>query len=274
MDSTVPTQLIAEIGANHMGDIRLAEEMIQAAAESGADIVKFQSFRADDLVHDYPEYATNYNYYKSHELSDDDHHRLIATCTRHGVKFLTTCFSITRIKFLASLPISTIKVASSDLTSARMLTTLKRYFSHIIVSTGMSRPEEIAATARLLNGHTYTFMHCISLYPTPLANVRMANLQTLRQFTPSVGFSDHTMGTDAAKLAVALGATYIEKHFTIDRNLPGRDQQISALPHEIREIADYITQVRVMMGAPNDTAPLPDEIAMRKRYIGRWGDNR
>ncbi len=263
------TKIIAEVGANHNGDIELAKTMIQTAAACGVDYVKFQSWQADRLKPGDP----NYDRHKKAELSDDDHRVLIAECRKNNVKFLTTCFDWQRIEFLASLGLDTIKIASPDLTSARMIQMLRQHFKHLIVSTGMSTVDEVRATANLLKGTSFTLLHCVSLYPTPPERVNLARMDWLKQFTPSVGYSDHTMGTKAALLAIGRGAAFIEKHFTSDRNLPGKDQQISGIPSEFTEICDFARAAEVMIGTdlPELTAK---EQELRTIYQGKWGDNR
>jgi sialic acid synthase SpsE len=264
------TQLIAEIGANHAGDMELAVRMIEAAAASGAHWVKFQSWRADTLREGSAH--PSYGWYQQAQLSDDDHRRLIAACESNGVHFLTTCFDLQRVSFLASLGLTTIKVASPDLASHQLLAELRSHFDHLIVSTGMSYDTEVQATAALLKDTSFTFMHCVSLYPTPLEAVNMERMDWLRTFTPSVGFSDHTQGTEAPMLAIARGAAFVEKHFTLSRYLPGKDQVISCEPHEFRRIADYAALAEQMMGTPHP--PLSEtEQNLRTAYIGKWGNN-
>ena len=263
------TQIIAEVGANHGGNVELAIKMIEAAAQAGADWVKFQSWQAKNLKPGDP----NSERHAKAELSDAAHYRLIRACEANHVKFLTTCFDIGRVEFLASLGLNTIKIASPDLGSHAMIRKLRPRFDHLIISTGMSYDEEIQQTAELLGQTPYTFLHCISLYPTPLERVNLARMDWLRQFTPSVGFSDHTLGTAAGKLAIARGAAYLEKHFTLSRTLPGKDQAISAEPDEIRELTQYARQVEQMLGEPCPGLSAK-EIELRGIYIGKWGDNR
>jgi pseudaminic acid synthase len=150
---------------------------------------------------------------------------------------------------------------------------LRKRFDHLIVSTGMSYDNEIEETAALLKDTSFTFMHCVSLYPAPLEAVNMARMDWLRTFTPSVGFSDHTMGTPAPMLAIARGAVFVEKHFTLSRYLPGRDQAISCEPHEFRQIADYALLAEQMVGQAHPGLS-EKEIQLRAPYIGKWGDNR
>ena len=189
------------------------------------------------------------------------------------MRFLTTCFDRGRVAFLASLGLKTIKVASPDLTSHTMIKELRAKFDHLIVSTGMSYDEEIKETAALLDGTSFTFMHCVSLYPTPLEAVNMARMDWLRQFTPLVGFSDHTLGTEAPRLAIARGAAFVEKHFTLSRYLAGKDQKVSCEPHELREIADFAEKVAQWMGTAHPQLSAREE-EFRGIYIGKWGNNR
>jgi len=263
------TRIIAEVGANHGGDLGLAFEMIVAAAEAGADFVKFQSWRVDTLRPGDPARERH----APAELSDDDHVKLMEECDRCGIAFLTTCFDHARADFLAGLGLTHIKVASPDVGSSRMLGVLAERFPHLLVSTGMATDEEVIAAAETLTGKDFTLLHCVSLYPTPTERVNLARMGWLRTLAPSVGFSDHTMGTAAPKLAIALGAEYVEKHFTIDRGLPGKDQAVSALPFEIREIVACAEAVETMMGTEHPELS-EREHEMRGLYIGKWGDNR
>lgn len=266
---TARTQIIFEVGANHNGDLGLAKAMIQAAAELGADYVKFQSWQAKNLRPGHPDYERH----KRAELPDEAHHVLLEECRQRGIGFLTTCFDVGRVDFLASLGLETIKVASPDVASRRMIRLLRERFKHLIISTGMAEAHEVAETGQMLQGSSFTFMHCVSLYPTPPDRVNMARMDWLRQFTPSVGYSDHTLGTAAAKLAIAGGAAYVEKHFTLSRCLPGKDQGISAEPAEVREIVAFAREVARMHGEPTP-ALSAEEVRLREVYVGKWGDNR
>ncbi len=263
------TQIIAEVGANHGGDIELAIKIIEAAAQAGAAWVKFQSWQAETLEPGYPDVE----YYQKTQLSNEAHHRLIEACQANQVKFLTTCFDIGRVEFLASLGLETIKIASPDLSSHTMIKLLREQFGHLIISTGMAHDEEICQTAALLSDSSFTFMHCVSLYPTPLERINLIRMDWLRELTPSVGFSDHSLGVEAGKLAIARGATYLEKHFTLSRKLPGKDQAISIEPEELHVLADYAAQVETLIGNPHPGLS-EEELRLRHIYIGKWGDNR
>lgn len=263
------TKIIAEAGSNHAGDIEIAKKMIKVASECGANYIKFQSWQAKNLRPGDP----NYERHKKAELKDEDHYILIDECKKHGIKFLTSCFDIKRVDFLAGLGLESIKVPSSEFSSLRMIKALKEKFKHLILSTGATTGEEIKETVSILKGSNFTLLHCVSIYPLPLEKVNLARMNWLREFTSSVGFSDHTLGVEASKIAIAMGANYIEKHFTIDNKLPGKDQAISAMPEILKEICDYSRFVEKLMG--NQIYEIYDEEKeVRKNYIGKWGDNR
>ncbi len=263
------TKIIAECATNHEGSLDRAKEMICAAAEAGADIVKFQSWQAKTLVN---QQDSGMERYRRSELSDDAHRELMEECRLRGVQFLTTCFDIGRVEFLGSLGLPVIKVASLDVGSVRMLEALKQHFDELIVSTGMTNVAEIRRCVEALADRNLTLLHCVTLYPTPAANANMARMDWLRKFTPQVGYSDHTLGTDAAKLAIARGAVYVEKHFTLDRSL-GPSHAFCATPEEIRDMAQWARTVEELNGQP-DPALSETEVQNRKFFIGRWGDNR
>lgn len=267
------TRLIAEIGANHLGDMQLAETMIRAAAEAGADVVKCQSWQARKLRKNFPNYDATYERHRNTELSDEDHERLIEACRRCGVEFLTTCFDVERVDFLAGLGLKTVKVASPDCASWTLLDRLMEKFEHLIISTGMSTDEEVLAMVERTRGHRVTVLHCVSLYPTPPERVNLSRMVWLRSLGVPAGFSDHTLGTEAAKLAVALGAEVVEKHFTTSRTLPGKDQAVSCEPAEFTEIRRWAEAVERMRGVSSPGLS-PEETAMRELYVGKWGDNR
>ncbi len=266
------TRLIAEIGANHMGDMNLAKAMVDAAAEAGADTVKFQSWQSGKLRSDFPDYEATRTRHSRTQLSDDAHHDLIAYCASKGVKFLTTCFDIDRVEFLASLGLDEIKVASPDCGSIRMIEKMMKHFPRIIISTGMTDTDDVLRSIEATRGHDVIFLHCVSLYPTLPAQVNLARMEWLRDKGVRVGFSDHTLGAEAPKLAVALGAEVIEKHFTLSRKMPGKDQTISGEPAEFRDIADWIKLVDTMRGVPVPTMST-EERTLQKIYVGKWGSN-
>ena len=206
------------------------------------------------------------------ELTDLAHGELIEECSRQRIRFMTTCFDIGRVDFLASLGMGVIKVGSPDLTSRRMLEALRARFAHVIISTGVGTDEEVAEAAEWLRSGQFTLLHCVSLYPMPPSQAHLRRMQWLRRFTPSVGWSDHAEGLDVAKLAIAAGASFVEKHFCLGRNGPGRAMAWDATPDDIAELVRYARDTDEIMG--DQSAPQTTELAAAKaRFIGRWGDN-
>lgn len=263
------TKIIAEAGSNHCGDMEIAKEMIKVAAECGAYYIKFQSWQAKNL----PPGDPNYERHSKAELSDEDHYILIDECQKHGIKFLTSCFDIHRVDFLSSLGLESIKIPSPEFSSLRMIKLLKDKFRHLILSTGATTTEEIEKTVSVIKDTDFTLLHCVSIYPTPLEKINLSRMNLLRKYTRNVGFSDHSLGTAAAKVAIAMGAKYIEKHFTIEKKLSGKDQAMSSEPEVIKEIVEYADHVAKVMG--KETYELgPEELKFRKQYVGKWGDNR
>jgi sialic acid synthase SpsE len=153
-----------------------------------------------------------------------------------------------------------------------MLEALRRRFRHVIVSTGIGTDEEVRTAAGWLADGEFTLLHCVSLYPTPPELVNLRRMEWLRQFTPSVGWSDHTEDLDAARLAIAAGASYVEKHYCLGRTGPGRVTSWDATPEEFAELVAYARHVETLMGSP-DAVHTQEVASARSRFIGRWGDN-
>jgi sialic acid synthase SpsE len=268
-------KIVADLSSNHMGDIELAKQMIQKAAAVGVDCVKVQSWRADKLSKSFKgDYQSTYERHKKTQLSDENHFELMDWCKKNHVEFLTTCFDIDRIEFLVSLGLKTIKVASSDCASTTLLKQLMDHFDTILVSTGMTTADEIQKTIRLLEGHNYVMLHCMSIYPTPLNKCNLKRINWLKaQGVQRVGFSDHSLGVEAATAAMTMGIEIIEKHLTLDRTLPGKDQQMSTTPDEFAKICQWRDLCIEMSG--DEKPPLSEEeMNLRTIYIGKWGDNK
>ena len=262
-------QIIAEVASNHGGDMVLAKEFIHAAAESHADFVKFQSWQSHRMQPD----DSQYDWFRRSELSNDAHLELIEECRARGIGFLTTCFDLPRVEYLASLGMPLIKVGSADTASYGLLAALRSRFSHVILSTGMATDDEVRRAATILASGSFTLMHTVSLYPTPPEQVNLRRLRWLATVTDSLGYSDHTIGLDAPKVAIAMGVSYVEKHFCMGRNGPGRVMPWDMTPAELAELTSFAEQVRVLAGGEELTM-VPELVAARKRFIGRFGDNR
>lgn len=265
-------RLIAEIGSNHRGDLELAKAMVDAAVDAGCDTVKFQSWRPEKLVRHFPDYESAFARHSKTCLTDQAHVELVDYCKKKKVGFLTTCFDWDRIDFLSSLGLDEIKVASPDCASTRLIRDLMARFPRLIISTGMTDEQDVLRTIELTRGHDVVFLHCVSLYPAPRAAVNMSRMEWLRQQGVRVGYSDHSMGVESAMLAIALGAEMVEKHFTLSRLLPGKDQAVSSEPEEFRTLAEWIAAVDEVRGEPRP--PLSqEEMRLKSMYVGKWGNN-
>ncbi len=259
------TLIIAEAGVNHNGDLALAMKLIDVAAEAGADLVKFQTFSADRLVTkaaakaDYQTRTTDskesqHEMLRRLELTTEMHKELIAHCAMCNIGFFSTGFDIESVDLLVELGQDRFKIPSGEITNLPYLRHIGRMGKSVILSTGMAEMDEIqAAIAALEEAGTpraiITVLHCTSEYPTPMAEVNLrAMLSIQAAFSVEVGYSDHTRGIEVAIAAVALGASVIEKHFTLDRNLPGPDHKASLEPEELKAMVVAIRNIEVALG--------------------------
>lgn len=269
---TAEQRIIADISSNHMGNISIAKAMIDVAGRIGVDTVKFQSWRSECLSTNFMDYETTYARHKSTELSDRDHIDLLQHCNSSGVEFLTTCFDLGRVDFLSELGLNAIKVASPDCTSHKLIKVLMDKFPKLIISTGMTPRSEVLKTINLVRGHDVTFLHCTSVYPTPPSQMNLRRMDWLKDQGVKVGFSDHSIGTVGGKIALARGAEVLEKHFTLSRDLPGKDQAMSTEPREFEELVNFKNEMLEINGS-YDADILEEELNIRKIYVGKWGDN-
>ena len=259
------TLIIAEAGVNHNGDLDLARRLIDAAAEAGADWVKFQTFSADRMVTthagkaDYQTRTTDaaesqYTMIRRLELTRDMHVALIAHCRQRGIQFSSTGFDPQSIDMLAELGLDCFKIPSGEITNLPYLRHVARYGKTVILSTGMATLGEIEAALDVLeHGGTprsrITVLHCNTEYPTPMVDVNLRAMLAIGDaFGVAVGYSDHTSGIEIPIAAAALGATVIEKHFTLDRNLPGPDHKASLEPAELKVMVDAIRNIEQALG--------------------------
>lgn len=253
--------------------MQVAEAMIETAAAAGCDVIKFQSWRADMVRKDFPNYEATYKRHKKAQLSEDDHRFLIETCKKNNIGFLTTCFDLESVKFLASLGMGAIKVASPDCASFTLINRLMDKFEKLIISTGMSTDEEIRRMIKHVAGHNVTVLHCVSLYPTPPEKANLSRMKWIESLGVKAGLSDHSVGPDAAIMAITMGASIVEKHYTLSRHLPGKDQSMSAPPEEFAELSRWANLAQILPGSANPGLS-EEELAIREIYVGKWGDNR
>jgi N-acetylneuraminate synthase len=290
MSKRTKTIIIAEVGVNHNGSLKLALELIDAAAAAGADVVKFQTFSAEQLsceqtkLADYQKrscgtFESQYDMLKTLELPIDFYPHLIKQCKKHNVQFMSSVFDRHDVDFLNSLTMSHFKIPSGEITNGPLLFEVAKTNSSVILSTGMASLSEIEQALMVLaygflhpnkqpsldafsknwqhdNAHAVladkvTLLHCTSDYPAALENVNLLAMQTLAgAFHVPIGYSDHTAGITIPLAAVTLGATVIEKHFTLDKNLAGPDHKASLEPQEFKNMVTMIREIELALGSP------------------------
>lgn len=278
------TLIIAEAGVNHNGDLGLAKKLIAAAAEAGADLVKFQTFTAKNLVSasapkaDYQKKTTESNesqleMIQKLELSREDHTVLIEECRLKGIGFFSTAFDFQSFDLLMELGcLEQIKIPSGELTNLPLLRYMSRFGKPLMLSTGMANLGEIEAAIEAVGAagtprSLITVLHCTTEYPTPMEDVNLRAMVAMKSaFGVNTGYSDHTQGIEVAIAAVALGATIIEKHFTLDRNLPGPDHKASLEPHELKAMVEGIRNVERALG---DGVKRPSPSELKNKPIAR-----
>lgn len=275
-----PCMTVAEIGINHNGDMELAHRAIDAAADTGADAVKFQNFRVEDFVSDRSityEYVsqgkriveTQFDMFKRCELDPRQLRELREHCDRRRVIFFSTPSSEIGIQELVELGAPLMKNGSDYLVHLPLIRAMASTGLPTVISTGMAEQADIeeAVTAfRAAGGKGLILLHCTSSYPTPAEDVHLRKMHALRElFDCPVGLSDHTDGTIAAIGSVALGACMIEKHFTLDKNLPGPDHRFSADPEEFRVLVDSVRFMEKALGNP-ELKPAESEMAGRRDF--------
>ena len=254
-----PTFIVAEIGFNHNGDVELAKRMIESAAESGADAVKLQTFVASEMISntlmgDDPDHPGNeipfYEFFQRYELSREDYKTLMTHAQALNIPLFSTPFDGASLDMLVELGVPTLKIASPDLTYTPFLERVAETGLPVVLSTGMASEEEIAlALQALRKAKSVILLHCVSNYPSQYEEMNLACMASLRQrFELPVGLSDHTLDNMSAVVAASLGAVMIEKHFTLDRKMPGVDQSISMQPEDLRELKSDILNVTKILG--------------------------
>jgi N,N'-diacetyllegionaminate synthase len=257
--------IIAEVGVNHNGSLELAKQLVDVATGCGADAVKFQTFKATTLVTktaQQAEYQTTntgkqesqFDMLKRLELSEVDHQELVAHCHKNQIEFMSTPFDLQSIQFLNGLGVERFKIPSGEITNYPYLKMVGAYNKEIVLSTGMATLSDIEAALNLLidsgaDKDKITILHATTDYPTQMQDVNLMAMQTIAQsFKVKVGYSDHTPGIEVPTAAVALGATIIEKHFTLDRNLPGPDHKASLEPEELKAMVKSIRNIEIALG--------------------------
>jgi N,N'-diacetyllegionaminate synthase len=270
--------IIAEVGVNHNGDIQKAFKLIDSAVAAGADYVKFQTFKTELCISKNAKKAnyqientgnsqeTQFEMVKKLELSYEQHEELIKYCKEKEIEFFSTAFDLDSLEYLSKIGLKVVKIPSGEITNLPYLRKAARLFSEIIISTGMSLMSEIkdALEVFLQAGivkDKITILHCNTEYPTPMKDVNLNAMLTIeKEFGVKVGYSDHTLGIEVPIAAVALGATIIEKHFTLDKNLPGPDHAASLEPNELKAMCQAIRNIEKALSGNAIKEPSESEI--------------
>ena len=263
------TKIISEIGWNHMGDMVLAKEMIHASEENGADFVKFQTWSVDRLKSGPWDTDGRLEIYKKAELSVDDHQQLKSYSDGLGIEFFSSAFSVQDAELLSYLGINTVKIASFESRNPKLLSFCDEHFDTIYLSTGTSSVEEIKQHLHYLSTSKVILLHCISSYPLEPQNTNLPRINSLKNICDDVGYSDHTFGIEGSKISLEYNPIVIEKHFTTDQELPGRDNKFAILPHELKELTDYI-KMREQMKIYHGDGYLECEQEARDIMTGRF----
>jgi len=283
--------IIAEAGVNHNGSLEIGKRLVDAASEAGADIIKFQTFKAEKIVSREAKKALyqianmqetddlQLGMLKKLEMNDDMHLKLQSYCNEKKIEFLSTPFDLDSIHYLQSLGITIGKIPSGEITNLPYLEEMAKSFSRIILSTGMSNLSEVKdALNVLLKGGTkkenITILHCNTEYPTPVNDVNLLAMLTIKNdLGVRIGYSDHTAGIEVPIAAAALGAEIIEKHLTLDRNMEGPDHKASLEPAKLKEMVDAIRNIELALGdgikqpSPSETKNI---IIARKSLVAKY----
>ena len=272
------TLIIAEAGVNHNGDIKTAKLLIDAASKAGVDYVKFQTFKAKKLVspkakkaayqinNDNDKDDSQFNMLKKLELSHEDHLELIEYCKEKGIKFFSTAFDTDGVHYLNNLGLDLFKIPSGEITNFPFLRAIAETRKSVILSTGMSTSNEIKDALNVLerfglSRDNIIILHCNTEYPTPMGDVNLKAMLTIgKTFGVKTGYSDHTLGIEVPTAAVAMGATVIEKHFTIDKKLPGPDHAASLEPDELIAMVKAIKNIELAISGNGVKEPSVSEI--------------
>ncbi len=277
------TYIIAEAGVNHNGDLSMARQLIEVAAAAGADAVKFQTFTSSTLVSKHAPKAgyqlattskseSQHDMLKALELDASAHAELAAHCRKFGISFLSSAFDLASLELLLGMDMPLLKIPSGEITNLPYLRKVGAAGLDVVLSTGMAMLAEIAAAIDVLEDsgtprQRITVLHCNTEYPTPMHDVNLRAMVTLGQtFGVPIGYSDHTNGIEVSIAAVALGARVIEKHFTLDRTLPGPDHPASLEPAELRAMVQAIRHIEIALGS---AIKQPSASELKNRPIAR-----
>jgi N-acetylneuraminate synthase len=280
--------IIAEAGVNHNGSLENAFRLVDAAVDAGVDYVKFQTFKASNLVSIKAKKAeyqientknsteSQLQMLQKLELSEDDHEKIIAYCNSKNIKFFSTAFDLDSLEYLSKMGMDMVKIPSGEITNLPYLRRAGNLFKKVIISTGMATLSEIEDAVAVfvkvgITKEDITILHCNTEYPTPMKDVNLlAMLHIGKEFKTSIGYSDHTLGIEVPIAAVALGAVMIEKHFTLDKSMEGPDHRASLEPAELKAMSLAIRNIELAISGSGLKEPSESEmknIAIARKSI-------
>ncbi|MAM04797.1 MAG: hypothetical protein CMD06_02435, partial [Flavobacteriales bacterium] len=240
-------KVIAEIGWNHCGDMDIAKKMIESAQSSGANYAKFQTWSTKRLKSGEWDSDGRREIYQKAELSKEDHLKLKSFCENLNIEFLSSAFSVPDAELLVEIGCSAVKIPSFESRNKELIAYCNENFSTIIMSCGTSTFDEIEESVGLINKADLYLMHCVSVYPGEYNEANLPKMNELKKLCNKVGLSDHIEGVESSKIAIGEGAVILEKHFTIDNDLPGRDNKFAILPKQLKDLTDYIKNRSLML---------------------------
>lgn len=263
------TKIIAEIGWNHMGDIKLAKKMIMEAKKNGADLVKTQIFNTKNLKNGPWDKDGRREIYEKAELNKKKFKKLYDYSKKIKCEFFASAMSVEDAKLIKEINNNIIKIPSMESRNHKLIDYCSKNFKNIIISSGTSTFKEILSSCKNIPKKKLIVLHCVSSYPCKFSDINLPKIELFKKYFKKVGFSDHTLGIKVSVLSLKYKPIYIEKHFTIDKSLPGRDNKFAILPKELRLLKDYIkTSIEVNQFKGKNF--LKCEIEARKVYSGRW----
>ncbi|MDC3053338.1 N-acetylneuraminate synthase family protein [Candidatus Pelagibacter sp.] len=264
-------KIIAEIGWNHMGEMSLAKKMIKSAAVNGADMVKLQTWSEKNLKTGPWDNDGRREIYKKAELHQSDYLNLKKFSKKHNIELFTSLFNIKDYNKIKLCKFKTIKIPSHEIYNLDLIDFCLKKFKVVLVSTGASKWDEIKKITKLKNFKKKAYlMHCVSSYPSEPNMINMPRLEKIKKLTKKIGFSGHYKGIDDALIAISMGSLYIEKHFTINNNLPGRDNKFALLPDDLKRLSifrDNYSKMTIYKGLNLQKS----EYDIFQNYRGRWG---
>ena len=262
--------IVAEIGWNHMGNMRLAERMIRSAKKSGADFCKFQTWKVRKLISGSWDIDGRKEIYNKAELTDKKHYQLKKICKKYNIGFFTSVFNKDDLPLLKKINNKIIKIPSHEIYNIDLISNCLNNFEKVLISAGASKWNEIKKISKLKKFKKKAIlMHCISSYPCEPKNLNFKKINYIKKLSPIFGYSGHYNGIDDAIVAISNGATYIEKHFTINKKLPGRDNKFAILPEDLSKLSsfrDFFTKSYNFKGLNVQKC----EMDIYKNYRGRW----